>query len=495
MPNFSELPQNIKEHLVSPRTASLFDSITHKAEIYEIGILPDLVSQLVTRNVFPQDFTSKLKEEVGTSDKKTKAIARELKEKVLEPIRYALVNWGVDINQIDVSGAPTLDEFIKEREEAERKQTERLASLGIENDEDDDNEKPAPRREEAITFDTLAAPAGEAVTIRPSEPAEDKQRSDEMQPLIIHRENPVPAAREAAGSKSFSLPFGFFRNVERTVSESMEPIKARVESPKEEKRVVHYSELRTPLTPFNKNDEFIHTAPFGAPTSAAASSAGFPSGGQTPSRSVPDGAKRVPIEGAILGTPPAGPDKSPVEPIPSRPSPAAFSLTTPTASPLQKTGGEAPAPFTKFDGTPKKNDPAPDLRTGKASWGFVAAQRNGGGASSEPMKTPVIPRPEAKTPVVQRPAESAPVLPKSLRDVMRGGGGMFKLPEKRKPAAEPQKNSGEAQRSSDDLAVFFSDIKKDIDREKKDVPPAAPREDTAKKEPGPHVEGNMVDLR
>ena len=87
MANFSDVPQNIKEHLTSQRTLTIFQEITEKSEIYEVGILSDVVLRLITRNILPQDFSAKLAEEVGLKDKKAKVIARELKERILEPIR------------------------------------------------------------------------------------------------------------------------------------------------------------------------------------------------------------------------------------------------------------------------------------------------------------------------------------------------------------------------------------------------------------------------
>lgn len=68
-------------------------------------------------------------------------------------------------------------------------------------------------------------------------------------PLIIHEEKGMPERKVPAG---FRL-FGFPKNLIRTTGREEEGgTRATIEIPKSEKRVVHYSELRTPVSPFNK---------------------------------------------------------------------------------------------------------------------------------------------------------------------------------------------------------------------------------------------------
>ena len=263
MANFSDVPQNIKEHLTSQRTLTIFQEITEKSEIYEVGILSDVVLRLITRNILPQDFSAKLAEEVGLKDKKAKVIARELKERILEPIRYALINWGVDINQIDVSEADTLDDFLKTKKEKEEKTNRLLASLGIETEVGDEEERDVDKtgKSEVISFATLGvAPLGNSVNIHPEEHRTDTGNAgNEAKPLIIHRENTTQTTKPSGGSKSFSMPFGFFKKTGQLGENPPSPVRARVETPKESKRTVHYSELRTPLSPFQNDGSFIDT--------------------------------------------------------------------------------------------------------------------------------------------------------------------------------------------------------------------------------------------
>lgn len=494
MPEFFEVPGNIREHLISPRTSAIIDNIQEKAEIYRVGILSDLVSRLVMRDILPQDFRAKLEEEVGVSEKKAQVISRELKEKVLEPIRYALVNWGVDINQIDVAGAPTLDEFLKEREAAEADREKFLTSLGIEMEKGE--EAPATTKETgqgAITFESLGAmpTQEEAVTIRPMEHAADREKSDEVQPLIIHRESPMPTARESFGSKSFSLPFGFFKKAENEITKSVAPVVAKVEGLKEEKRVVHYSESRTPLTPFNKKDEFINTTPFDAQKNAA------------PASDVK--APTAPVaSGFFPGTHPA----TAIPPTSTTPAPQ--KIQTPTTPKIPATKPK-PMPMPLPVRTSERPNSVPDLSTGKKSWGFIlkntASETKAphpenavmaaatGAPKMNPPATPQIKAPNAMpfSGATTPRTPSAPLpIGGGMGDVVKSGGGIFKLPSK-PPVGTPPRE----EKKTENLTTFFSDIKKDIDLDKARAASQAVEKKPAsgKQEPGPHVEGNTVDLR
>ncbi len=83
--------------------------------------------------------------------------------------------------------------------------------------------------------------------------------SKEEKPLIIHEEK--PAASEPAITKPMKTfsPFGFFRS--KAGPEEKTAVRVRVETPekkKEEvKRVVHYSEFRTPVAPLAGKEEFM----------------------------------------------------------------------------------------------------------------------------------------------------------------------------------------------------------------------------------------------
>jgi len=96
--------------------------------------------------------------------------------------------------------------------------------------------------------------------------------SDESKekPLIIHEEkSPVEAVETPTKPKGFNLPFNIFKSGLSKIIKP--PVTAKIEAPpeiqsptlseinkKEEKKVVHYSELRTPLTPLHREEELIN---------------------------------------------------------------------------------------------------------------------------------------------------------------------------------------------------------------------------------------------
>lgn len=108
-------------------------------------------------------------------------------------------------------------------------------------------------------------------------------KSPEDTPLILHREVASSAKRSTApGTKGFTLPFGMFKSKSDFSRSIKDPVKASIETPPEyikklrektegaskrikpeKKRVIHYNELRTPLTPFSKESQFIKTGSFG----------------------------------------------------------------------------------------------------------------------------------------------------------------------------------------------------------------------------------------
>lgn len=116
-------------------------------------------------------------------------------------------------------------------------------------------------QEKTVSLETLAETPTEEVLHFKFEKgvakAETLKPAEEGKPLMIHEEKPLTeGTTKPPTQKGFSLPFGLFKS--RSAREEQAPVKARVEVPKEEKRVVHYSELRTPLTPLGGGEELIN---------------------------------------------------------------------------------------------------------------------------------------------------------------------------------------------------------------------------------------------
>lgn len=87
--------------------------------------------------------------------------------------------------------------------------------------------------------------------------------TDEPAPLVIHREKPRETQEKGSSqqARGFSMPFGFFKQKTIRTEPAQAPVKATIEFFKkdEPKRAVDYNELRTPLTPFAKEEGFIQT--------------------------------------------------------------------------------------------------------------------------------------------------------------------------------------------------------------------------------------------
>lgn len=132
-----------------------------------------------------------------------------------------------------------------------------------------------PRPEEMVSPKTTEVKELEKETISleeigresfgPATKIEVKKIENGDKPLIIHREEKEETATEEAKKpfRGFDFPFKFFKTKE-VLTET--PVKAKIETPASAKapagkpvpkRVVHYSELRTPLTPFEKTEDEI----------------------------------------------------------------------------------------------------------------------------------------------------------------------------------------------------------------------------------------------
>lgn len=65
-------------------------------------IIPILLFQLTSKEIQPQDFVSELSDWLDVSSESARTLAREIEEKILEPIKRPLLNWGIDISLIKI---------------------------------------------------------------------------------------------------------------------------------------------------------------------------------------------------------------------------------------------------------------------------------------------------------------------------------------------------------------------------------------------------------
>ncbi len=239
------VPFKIKEHLISENALFELDLIYEKAGIYDKAIIPGIIFRLITKETTAHDFLPEIIEHFGDSER-ARAIAKEVKEKILEPINYSLLSWEVDINNIKLEEEPTLDEIM----ERQKKWLEEI----------------------------MKTPTTTELKIN-----KGRGKAEEGRPLVIHKAEKKNEDK-VKGFKGFN-PLGALKSVAKTNEEKKE-VRAEIESPKTEKknifskkitkknnppikrggRTVHYSEYHTPLNPIefmgpekiNKKEEIKH---------------------------------------------------------------------------------------------------------------------------------------------------------------------------------------------------------------------------------------------
>lgn len=238
----SKVPENIRDQFGSEETTALLLDLNERLSVSNLRAIPRALFLLETKALPAHDFVQFLVEDVKLTEKEALAVTREIKERVLEPMRYALFQWGVDISDIKVHDAPALKEILPEgaEEKSEEKSIE-ITEIGGEG-----RNVPIPiQKTETETF-----------------PAKKTETAPNT-PFILHEEKKTETAAGEKSSffKSFSVPLGFFKSKSQSgvPAASSTPIRARVEAPaKNEKRVVNYSELRTSLSPFEGKQSFLN---------------------------------------------------------------------------------------------------------------------------------------------------------------------------------------------------------------------------------------------
>jgi len=280
-----DVPESIKNYLGSEKVMRTIQEIARKARISNTSSISSVLFLIETKETKPENFVKEVISLSGTTKEMGYAVAREVREKILRSISHELSEWGFDIEKIEIPKDTSVEEvrkketeFLKSRGFEEEKifQENSGGDLSLEEDSPSSQELPtAPiswaAKPEASTGKTLKVEGG-------AEPAKDG-------PLILHRENTSKeksySKKESSGSKGFTLPFGMFKNREDSSRDLSDPIRASVETPpeyiqkikertegmskklkSEKKRIVHYNELRTPLTPFSKEGKFIKTDSF-----------------------------------------------------------------------------------------------------------------------------------------------------------------------------------------------------------------------------------------
>jgi len=243
---YHTLPEPIREILNSPEYSDEVREINRKHGLDEgdSRVLTASVGLVFLGFIKPRELFREINEYLEADEKVVVETIREINRQIFNPFHKELEN----LHKLETHIESELDEALKKQTPAIEK--------GVE----------VPPKKE------MAVPPSQATGVRP--PITVAEQPPAGEPLIIHKEEgaPVPVRAEKP-LKGLEPPFGFFGKEGAPVPE--EPVKARIEGQGlmggltkplfkgEEKRVVHYSELRTPLAPFQKPEEIINLETFG----------------------------------------------------------------------------------------------------------------------------------------------------------------------------------------------------------------------------------------
>lgn len=304
------LPEEIRDYINSGKAISEIDEIAERVDMYHTRPLYKVIFGLIRKEFPAEEFINELSREIGWDKEVTLSMAHEVKEKVLQPIKYSLKDWGVDVEKIETPNPTPLEKFSTENmlkqmgievgpeEELKEAKPTETAQIPIsqtktteteEVDQKQDTElkeakptekridkKPTPRPEQP------AQPKIEEKTkdkeeelkqegqIKPQTKSEKGGKSDK--PFMIHKESkPTDFQRpkdkeekkKSKRKKSFSFSTDGFFDEDNKDKKDQSP-RANVETPgqkdsrgffgfgtskkkEENKRVVHYSGKRSSL--------------------------------------------------------------------------------------------------------------------------------------------------------------------------------------------------------------------------------------------------------
>ena len=95
---FSDLPKQIKDQLVSEATTRAIASINDRLTVFgnALRLLPRAITRLVTGALPPHQFIATLQEEIALDYPAAQSAAREVLDKILKPVLLPLKEIGID---------------------------------------------------------------------------------------------------------------------------------------------------------------------------------------------------------------------------------------------------------------------------------------------------------------------------------------------------------------------------------------------------------------
>lgn len=270
MPTLQDVPIRIKECLGSERATKTLINISQRAGLATPNSIPRILYLVEIKELSVHDFIDALVEYLGVSILKAKAIAKEIKEQILEFERASLYEWGVDISFIETGDAPDLDELMKNEDTltanggVEERKVKLEINGGTETQKVSLNTLEELGEGQNIHINTEAvesAPIMQKGEIKIAEekpslpekeieiPVKKEEVPTQAKPFMLFEAAPQVEASKQRPTKSLSMPFGFF--TKRSSSQTSQDIprpkpttikvsveSAKVETPKEKAKSI-----------------------------------------------------------------------------------------------------------------------------------------------------------------------------------------------------------------------------------------------------------------
>lgn len=221
---YNSLSGKLRDFLDSSQDFELIRKILKKYGLSDddVEVLTSGVGYVLLGFIKPQELFQKTNEYLEADEKIVVEVIREINRQILYPLHNELEKlYKLETHIEEVLEKKQIQPIIEIKKEAP---------------------KPPVEVEQKIQVETKIPKITKPV--------------EEGKPFILHEEKPVAEGKKTI-TRPFSLPFKIFSS--RSKPESPSPVKARVEEPE---RIVHYSESRTPLEPFGKEEEIINLETF-----------------------------------------------------------------------------------------------------------------------------------------------------------------------------------------------------------------------------------------
>lgn len=253
--SYQTIPPKLKEALESDFYLERIKKIGDDFDltIDDVNILSAAVGYVLLGFLPPDKLFKEINDYFDAEEKTVVEVVREVNRRILFPLHEELeklykldlhIEKTIKVEEIKKREVLPAEEVPPEEKEKSEKKPEESGGKIISLEAFKIKEKPPERIEVKIEKKTPPAPAPEI---------KSSGATQEDKPFILHEEKNVETERPKTPPRTFSFPFRIFPT--KPTTESPKPIKARVEEPIE--KVVHYSELRTPLETNQKHPSQI----------------------------------------------------------------------------------------------------------------------------------------------------------------------------------------------------------------------------------------------